>query len=52
MCHLVCLSDCPLFDNSIYFFILTVFSLITLFFLLPVNFIFQGVVDKSPVQLR
>ena len=27
-------------------------SLITLFFLLPVNFIFQDVVDKSSVQLR
>ena len=51
MCHLVCLSDCPLFDISIHFFFLTFFSLITLSFLLPVNFIFQDVVDKSPVQL-
>ena len=46
----VCLSDC--FDISIHFFFLIFFSLINLFFLLPVNFIFQDVVDKSPVQLR
>ena len=42
----VCFSDC--LDISIHFFFL-IFSLITLFFLLPVNFIFQDVVDKSPV---
>ena len=42
----VVVSDCPPFGNSIYFF-LTVFSLITLSFLLPVNFIFQDVVDKN-----
>ena len=45
----VCLLDC--FDISIHFSFL-IFSLITLFFLLPVNFIFQDVVDKSPAQLR
>ena len=43
----VCFSD----STSIYLPFL-IFSLITLFFLLPVNFIFQVVVDKSPVQLR
>ena len=45
-------SDCSLFDNSIFLFFLTVFSLITLSFLLPVNFIFQDVVDKFPVHFR
>ena len=48
----VCLSDCPLLDNSIHFFFLTVFSLITLSFLLPVNFIFLDVVDKYPAHFR
>ena len=41
--RIVCFSDC--FDISIHFFL--IFSLTTLFFLLPVNFIFQDVVDKS-----
>ena len=41
----VCPSD--LFDISIYFSFLTVFSLITLSFLLPVNFIFHDVVDET-----
>ena len=50
----VVVSDCShsLFDNSIYLFFLTVFSLITLSFLLPANFIFQDVVDKFPVHFR
>ena len=48
--RIVCLSDC--LDLSSHFFFLISISLITLFFLLPVNFIFQDVVDKSPVQLR
>ena len=48
----VVVSDCCLFDNSIFFFFLTIFSLITLCFLLPVNFIFQDVVDKFPVHFR
>ena len=52
MCHLVCLSDCHLFDNSVHFFFLTIFCLITLSFLLPVNFIFQDVVDKYRAQFR
>ena len=48
--RIVCVSDC--LDISIHFFFLIFFSLITLSFLLPVDFIFQDVVDKSPVQLR
>ena len=44
----VCLID--LFDISIYFSFLPIFSLITVFFSLPVNFIFQDVVDKFPVH--
>ena len=52
MCHLVCLSDCSLFDHSTFLSFLTIFSLITLSFLLPVNFIFQDVVDKFPVHFR
>ena len=48
----VVVSDCSLFDDSTFLSFLTIFSVITLFFLLPVNFIFQDVVDKSPVQLR
>ena len=40
----VCLSDC--FDISIHFFFLISVSLITLFFLLPANFIFHNVEDK------
>ena len=46
----VCLSDC--LDISIHFFFHIFFSLITLLCLLPVNFIFQDVVDKPPVQFR
>ena len=45
----VCFSDC--FDISIHFFSFLTVSLITLFFLLPVNFIFQDVVADPPVQL-
>ena len=48
----VVVSDCSLFDNSIFLSFLTIFSLITLSFLLPVSFIFQDVVDKFPVQFR
>ena len=51
MFHVTVVSDCPLFDSSIYFFF-TIFSLITMSFLLPVNFIFQDVVDKFPVHFR
>ena len=43
--RIVCFSDC--LDISIHFFSFLIFSLITLFFLLPVNFVFQDVVDKS-----
>ena len=32
MCHLVCLSDCSLFDDSTFLYFLTIFSLITLSF--------------------
>ena len=46
--RIVCLSDC--LDISIHFFFL-ILSL-SLFFLLPVNFIFQDVVAKLPVPLR
>ena len=42
--RIVCLSDC--LDISIHIHFL-IFSMITLFFLLPVNFIFQDVADKS-----
>ena len=45
----VVVSDCSLFDDSIF---LTIFSLVTLSFLLPVNFIFQDVVDKFHVHFR
>ena len=44
MLHAHCVivvSDCPLFDDSTFLSFLTIFSLITLSFLLPVNFIFQ-----------
>ena len=47
--RIVCLSDC--FDISIQFHFL-IFSLITLFFLLPVDFIFQYVVFHPAVHLR
>ena len=47
--RIVCLSDC--LDISIHFFFLISVSLITVFFLLPDNFIFHDVVDKSPVHL-
>ena len=50
-CALLCVSLIAL-DNSIHFSFLTVVSLITLFFLLPVNFVFQDVVAESPVHLR
>ena len=49
MCHLVCPSD--LFDDSIFLSFLTIFSLITLSFLLPVNFIFQGCGGQIPCAL-
>ena len=39
MSHLVWLSDCILFDNSVHFFFLTIFFLS---FFLPVKFIFQA----------
>ena len=52
MCHLVCPSRCSLFDDSIFLSLLTIFFLITLSFLLPVNFTFQDVVDKFPVHFR
>ena len=45
-------SDCSHFDNSTFLSLLSIFSLITLSFLLPVNFIFQDVVDKFPVHFR
>ena len=51
MCHLVCLSDCSLFDDSTLLSLLTIFSLITLSFLLPVNFIFQGCGGQIPCGL-
>ena len=44
-CVLLCLS---LIASTSHFFLIS--SLITLFFLLPVNFIFQDVVDKSPAR--
>ena len=46
----VVVSDCSLFDDSTFLSFLTIFSLITLSFL--VNFIFQDVVDKFPVHFR
>ena len=49
-CLVIWLCVSLIFDISIRFSFL-IFSLITLFFLLQVNFIFQDVVDKSPVQL-
>ena len=55
MLHAHCVSvvsDCSLFDDSIFLSFLTIFFLITLSFLLPVNFIFQDVVDKFPVHFR
>ena len=52
MFHVSVVFDCLLFDNSIHFSFPTVFSLDTLSFLLPVNFIFQDVVDKFPVHFR
>ena len=48
MCHLMCPSD--LFDDSTFLSLLTTFSLLILFFLLPINFIFHDVVDKFPVH--
>ena len=39
-----------LFDYSTFLSLLTIFSLIVLSFLLPINFIFQDVVDKFPVH--
>ena len=45
----VCFSDC--LDISIHFSFL-IFSLIALFFLPPINFIFQVVVDKYPLYFR
>ena len=48
----VVVSDCSLFDDSTFLSFLTIFSLITLSFLLPVNIIFQDVVDKFPVHFR
>ena len=48
--RIVCLSDC--LGISIHFFSFLTVSLITLFFLLPVNFIFQDVVDKYPAHFR
>ena len=48
----VVVSDCSLFDNSIFLSLLTILFLITLSLLLPVNFIFQDVVDKFPVHFR
>ena len=45
----VVVSDCSLFDDSTFLSFLTIFSLITLSFLLPVKFIFQDVVDKFHV---
>ena len=47
----VVVSDCSLFDDTI-FLSFTIFSLITLSFFLPVNFIFHDVVDKFPVHFR
>ena len=41
-----------LFDFSTFLSLLTIFSLIILSFLLPINFIFQDVVDKFPVHSR
>ena len=41
-----------LFDYSTFLPLLTIFSLIILSFLLPINFIFQDVVDKFPVHSR
>ena len=47
----MCLSNC--FHISIHFFLfLNSISLITMFFLLSVNFIFQDVVDNPPVRVR
>ena len=55
--HVSVVSGCSLFDDSLFddstfLSLLTIFSLITLSFLLPVNFIFQDVVDKFPVHFR
>ena len=55
MLHAHCVvdvSDCSLFDDSTFLSLLTIFTFITLSFLLPVNFIFQDVVDKFPVHFR
>ena len=41
-----------LVDHSTFLSLLTIFSHIILYFLLPVNFIFQDVVDKFPVDTR
>ena len=41
-----------LFDYSIFLSLMTIFSLIILSFLLPINFIFHDVVDKFPVHFR
>ena len=41
-----------LFDYSTFLSLLIIFSLIILSFLLPINFIFQDVVDKFPVHSR
>ena len=55
---LVMMSSCAhvfvltLFDCSTSLSLLTIFSLIILSFLLPINFIFQDVVDKFPVHSR
>ena len=38
------------FDYSTFLSLLTIFSLIILSFLLPINFIFHGVVDRFPVH--
>ena len=48
-CHVFVVT---LFDYSTFLSLLTIFSLIILSFLLPINFIVHDVVDEFPVHSR